>query len=122
LLEVDSMAPCKLRTKNYTISSEITLNIKYRINETINCLSDNLKQWANNHLIKPIYVDVSKNTEGEYNDKVIQVTGNIGNNDSSYHVYYDIKEDKFGLICVLENGFMWNMGIYGEFSETVISM
>ena len=104
------------------VSDEKKEIIKLRISESIDKLPEHLKVWAKDHLIEPVYVGVSANTDGEYNEAVIQITGEVGKNDSSYHVYYDEKENIFGLICILENDFWWKMGLYGEFDTTVWSM
>jgi hypothetical protein len=96
--------------------------ISARINESIEKLPDHLKAWAKDHLIEPVYIHVSEKTDGEYNEFVIQVTGDVGINDSSYHIFYDENKNLFGLICILENDFFWKMGLCGEFDETVWGM
>lgn len=104
------------------VSDKTKQKIRFRISDSIENLPDHIRNWVEDHLIDPVYVNVSENTEGEYNDFVIQVTGDVGKDDSSYHVYYDEEENRFGLIAVLENDFRWKMGLYGEFDITVWSM
>ncbi len=96
--------------------------IRSRISESIENLPDHIRNWLDDHLIDPAYVHVSENTEGENNEFVIQVTGDVGKEDSSCHVYFDEEENKFGLILILENDFWWKMGLFGEFDITVWSM
>lgn len=101
------------------ISENLKQFIKIRINETISNLPRHQKEWVTKHLVDPKLIKVSPNTEGEYTEEVIQITGDGDILETPYYVYYDETINAFGLICILENNFKWKMGIYGEFSETI---
>lgn len=120
--EINQLIFIRTFGKNMIVSDETKEIIRSRIIDSIENLPEYIRNWLEDHLIEPVYVHVSENTEGDYNEFVIQVTGDVGKDDSSCHVYFNEEENKFGLILILENDFRWKMGLYGEFDITVWSM
>ena len=101
-------------------------NIIDHINELVHkelpSLAPHLKEWAEQHLVTPYQVTISKDPGGLEEIKLWLVTDHTGHQDSSSRVVFDADVDEFGLEMTLSNGVAWFMGIYGGFTETVENM
>lgn len=82
-------------------------------------LAPHFREWIKHHLIVPRKVRLAIASDGKERNEYWLVTDNVGIDDTSYRVVYDDVEKSFGLVCTLESGIEWCMGLYGEFSETV---
>jgi len=85
-------------------------------------LPEKLRVWAQRHLIEPRVVAVSLDPEGNRSGEVWLVTDDVGVEDSSCRIVYDLVSKAFGLECRMANQVSWYMGPIGTFDEAVNSL
>lgn len=96
--------------------------IKKKVSDGFAVLAPHLQDWIRHHLIEPRKIRCSTDPEGTIFQDLWLVTDHIGENDSASRVVFDENKRAFGLVCTLNTGVEWYMGIYGSFSDTVEAM
>ena len=83
-------------------------------------LPDNLRSWAERHLIAPREVTVWRDPERTTAATVWLLTDHVGHEDASARVVFDPAMQAFGLEMTLEDGTEWYMGAReGGFADAV---
>jgi hypothetical protein len=86
-------------------------------------LADNLRDWAEHHLISPREVTVWCEPERRNTTTVWLLTDHLGEQDSSCRVVFDPAAKAYGLEQTLIDGTEWYMGPYeGSFADVVRSI
>ena len=86
-------------------------------------LADNLRDWAEHHLIPPRQITVWCDPERRDSTRVWLLTDHVGERDSSCRVVFDPAAKAYGLEQTLIDGTEWYMGPYeGNFADVVRSM
>jgi hypothetical protein len=86
-------------------------------------LPENLRVWAEQHLIRPREVTVWEDPERTKSIKVWLLTDHVGHHDSSSRIVFDPFAKAFGLEMTLEDDTEWYMGPYeGGFADVVQRM
>jgi hypothetical protein len=112
------------------IKKEFHMDKEYKIKQEIfeqienvrNSIDTKQMYWIFQHIIEPRKIKVTINPDSIIWKEVWLITDNLNEEVSSYKIVFDEDANAFGLICTLESGIEWYMGVYGSFSDTIESM
>jgi hypothetical protein len=83
-------------------------------------LPENLRLWAERHLVTPREVTLWCDPERTTQTKVWLLTDHVGHDDASSRIVFDPAAKAFGLEMTLEDNTEWYMGPYeGGFADVV---
>src|SRR5437660_11457713 len=86
-------------------------------------LLENLRVWAEQHLVSPREITVWCDLERTKSTKVWLLTDHVGEKDASSRIVFDPKAKLFGLEMTLDDGTEWYLVPHSEsFAATVRSM
>ena len=89
------------------------------MNEGLQLLSPEIREWIRGQLIVPRKVILSNDSGGCEKEEYWLVTDNAGHDDASFRVIYDEGQECFGWELTLASGIEWAYAFCGEFSETI---
>jgi hypothetical protein len=91
-----------------------------RAKEELPTLPENLRVWAERHLVAPREITLWCDPERTKSTNVWLLTDHIGDKDASSRIVFDPEAKLFGLEMTLEDGTEWYMGPHTEsFAEMV---
>ncbi len=103
-------------------ASTIIIQIQTQVQAELPQLPPNLQQWAKNHLIDPIEMEMRVAESGLEKRTLWLVTSHTGSGDSNCRIVYEEATAEFGLEFTDERNQPLYLGSYGTFSDCVLSL